>query len=67
MTLKLVERPSDRDDEIHRSAVEAGCRPIWCDGIVGWAWHCGCPDLAHAADQQCSVITPESALRGKVT
>jgi hypothetical protein len=61
--LKVVGRPTASDDEVRRLALEAGCSPIWRDGILGWAWHCGCPDLRHAMDQQCSVVTPESAGR----
>lgn len=37
-------------------AMQAGCRPTWYDGILGWAWHCNCDDERHCFDQQCSVV-----------
>lgn len=49
-------------DHIFMLAVENGCQPFWWDGIYGWAWHCNCPDLRHACDQQCSMITTKSAI-----
>jgi len=44
-------------------ALVAGCKPLWRNGIVGPAWHCGCDDNKHAADQQCSVITAASVFK----
>lgn len=57
--------PRGDKERVRALAVAAGCRPTWHDGILGWAWHCGCADLAHAADQQCSAITEASLRRGK--
>jgi len=37
-------------------AVRDGCRPVWADGVFGWAWHCTCEDNRHGCDQQCSKI-----------
>lgn len=48
------------DEQIHAAALKAGCRPLWWDGIFGPAWHCGCADLKHAGDSQCSMITEAS-------
>jgi len=45
-----------KDDKAYKAAVAIGCKPEWLDGIVGWAWHCGCGDLRHAYDSQCSVL-----------
>ena len=45
--------------EVYKKAVKAGCKPFWYDGIVGWAWHCGCDqdkEKTHYVDQQCSVV-----------
>lgn len=53
------------NDMIYRTAIANGCSPKWHDGIFGWAWHCMCEDLAHACDQQCSMIDSKSAY-GKV-
>lgn len=36
-----------------------GCTPEWSDSMR--AYVCGCEDLRHACDQQCSVITIKSA------
>lgn len=47
-------------------AARNGCTPKWYDGIFGWQWHCGCPNdggVDHRGDQQCSVITTDSAKR----
>jgi hypothetical protein len=52
----------DKKEALRQKAVEAGCKPFWWDGIFGWAWHCGCDDLAHACDSQCSMITEKSLL-----
>lgn len=48
----------DHHDRAFQQAVAAGCQPFWHDGILGWAWHCGCPDEGptHFIDQQCSVV-----------
>jgi len=45
-------------DRAKRLAIEHGCTPKWCNGILGYAWHCGCPgdDDSHFIDQQCSVV-----------
>ena len=51
---------SSQDMDIFRAAVFARCDPFWSDGILGWAWHCGCPDAKHGTDQQCSAMTLES-------
>lgn len=51
------------DDELFDLSRKAGCKAHWHDGIVGWAWHCGCTDVRHAHDQQCSVITAKSLRR----
>ncbi len=42
-----------------------GCKPMWCDGIFGFAWHCTCEDNTHGCDQQCSAITLKSVWRRK--
>ena len=44
------------DSRAVSKARRAGCRPQWYDGIIGWAWHCGCKDRRHAYDSQCSVL-----------
>ena len=42
MTVKLVPKPTTSDEAIFTHATTAGCKPIWADGLLGWAWHCGC-------------------------
>lgn len=59
----MTEDAHDSNNDIYLKAVDVGCKPIWSDGIVGKAWHCGCDNLAHALDQQCSVITLASLSR----
>jgi hypothetical protein len=49
---------------IYDLAIAAGCKPTWHDGMLGWAWHCGCKDGAHYCDQQCSMVTEVSLRRG---
>ncbi len=66
-----VEQPTDSrpaplsllDRQICQAAMEAGCNPVWSDGIVGWAWHCACEDGRHGIDQQCSAMTLVSIAR----
>ena len=53
----------NHEAEEYKLAKENGCNPVWYDGIIGWDWHCGCEVMRHAHDQQCSVITKESAKR----
>jgi hypothetical protein len=60
--VELVAKQTPEDEVIFANAKEAGCSPIWRNGMLGWAWHCGCEDLKHAADQQCSVIAPATTL-----
>ena len=45
-------------DKAYELAVKAGCKPFWFDGIMGPAWHCGCPDddTTHFIDSQCAVV-----------
>ncbi len=50
------------NDQLFEMAVAAGCKPEWFDGIFGWRWHCGCEDMAHFCDSQCSMITVDSLL-----
>lgn len=52
------------DHKIIARAQEVGCIPKWYDGIFGWSWHCGCIDHRHACDQQCSMLTLKSLVRG---
>lgn len=61
----IVSMPATQNahDKLYRAAIKAGCKPFWHDGICGPAWHCGCDDLAHACDQQCSMITRGSINR----
>ncbi len=55
-----------RNGTLYDTAVANGCTPIWADGILGLAWHCGCPDNLPNCDQQCSAIsTASSQLRRK--
>lgn len=61
--MKPLPRPSPKTAALALRARGIGCRPIWYDGIYGWAFHCGCSDLKHACDQQCSMITEESISR----
>lgn len=51
----------DYNDRVYELAEANGCNPFWYDGMLGWAWHCGCADDRHQCDQQCSMITLESA------
>jgi hypothetical protein len=39
-----------------KNAEKDGCKPIWCNGILGWMWHCTCSDNRHGCDEQCSAI-----------
>ena len=55
--------PTPGDVELAAIARSNGCEPVWTDGIVGWAYHCFCRDGLHHMDQQCSAISPVSALR----
>lgn len=50
-------------EQIRIEAIKNGCKPLWYDGILGWAWHCDCQDNLHCCDSQCSVISEESAKR----
>lgn len=50
---------------VYESARIGGCTPLYADGMLGWAWHCTCEDNRHGCDQQCSVITEESAKRAR--
>lgn len=65
--------PSYRDYRRKGSSVLAlrarmlGCRPIWRDGIFGWAWHCDCPGNTHGYNQQCSMLTDESLSRSEAS
>lgn len=52
---------TSHNDTAARVAEAHGCSPFWCEAYK--AFCCGCDDLRHACDQQCSVITNESALR----
>lgn len=54
----------NKNDRIFEAAVAAGCKPIWGDGIFGWAWHCGCRGNLHGCDQQCSDLTLKSIQAG---
>ncbi len=58
MTVKLVPKQTQGDEAIFAHATTAGCKPIWADGLLGWAWHCGCEGNQHGVDQQCSVLPP---------
>lgn len=55
--------PTDADEIVAVEAETNGCKPFWHDGIFGWAYHCGCQDGTHYCDQQCSMISVESAKR----
>ena len=54
------DKPDSFDKRIYDLAVKNGCNPIWYNGIFGWAYHCTCG--CHECDQQCSMITLESAV-----
>ena len=54
--MTLTAEQVKQHDKIFQRAVKAGCKPTWYDGILGWAWHCGCEDGAHYIDQQCSAL-----------
>jgi hypothetical protein len=58
-----MNKPDAVDWKILDTATRNGCRPEWCNGIVGWAWHCTCDDELHYCDQQCSAITMGTARR----
>jgi hypothetical protein len=60
-TMVVVPNTREKHDQVRQTAIKNGCSPRWYDGICGWAWHCGCDDLTHACDSQCSMITLESA------
>ena len=53
----------DLHERIRKTAIAHGCKPFWHDGLLGWAWHCGCADETHFMDQQCSAISTTSARR----
>ena len=55
---------SEANDRLYHAAIKAGCKPLWCDGIAGWSRHCGCANLRHACDYQCSAITRQSLKTG---
>lgn len=47
----------DKHEAAKKAAIKAGCEPFWHDGILGFAWHCGCEEPnTHYIDQQCSVV-----------
>ena len=48
----------EADEMAVKKALDAGCYPFWFDGILGPAWHCGCPrdKETHYIDSQCSVL-----------
>jgi len=58
MSIAFYER---RNHEAAQIALAHGCHPKWSDSMD--AYCCGCENLEHACDQQCSVITNESAMR----
>jgi hypothetical protein len=60
MSTSSPPRSSAEESALALRARELGCRPVWRDGIVGWAWHCPCPGGEHAHDQQLSAINPTS-------
>lgn len=49
--------------KVYKQAIKNGCTPFWHDGIFGWSWHCGCANLTHACDQQCSMIDLKSSTK----
>ena len=57
--------PTHADEELRIQAMNHGCVPVWCSGMIGWAYHCTCADGLHYCDQQCSVISAESAARSR--
>ena len=59
--------PSVQQYKIRLLAESNGCAPIWADGIVGWAYHCGCDENTHGMDQQCSAVNEQSAERRRTT
>jgi hypothetical protein len=46
----------ERKNEVVKNAERDGCSPLWWNGILGWRWHCTCPDNKHGLDRQCSAI-----------
>jgi len=62
-----MQKSDPKVQQVYSDAVSNGCTPFWHDGIFGWAWHCGCPDLIHACDQQCSMIDSASSKRAENT
>lgn len=48
-------------EKIKRIAIKNGCTPKW-DNINNW-YYCDCDDETHYSDQQCSLISTESAAR----
>jgi hypothetical protein len=63
--LSAVKNPTDRDEQLAATARAHGCTPKWYDGMFGWRYHCGCKDHLHCSDQQCYVISAESAERSR--
>lgn len=59
----VVPLPTRAARDLRDIAAKNGCKPVWWDGILGWAYHCTCEDELHFGDQQCSVITSKSARR----
>lgn len=51
------------DHELAKLAESNGCNPVWSDYYK--AYCCHCEDGAHIGDQQCSIISRESAGRGR--
>ncbi len=51
----------DSREEVKKIAIKNGCKPKW------WPYYdtyvCGCKDELHFCDQQCSIISRESAKR----
>ncbi len=54
------------NDQIFRLAKRNGCQPFWFYGVFGPSWHCGCDDVRHVMDQQCSAITEKSAKKRRL-
>lgn len=51
----------ERMVKVAKLAKSYGCSPFWSD--LYQAFVCGCADNAHGCDQQCSMITEQSARR----
>ena len=54
-SISMIKQHVVKHEKVYLKAIKNKCKPKWYDGILGWAWHCGC-SKEHYVDQQCSAL-----------